>query len=259
MLKSGVIYIATGDNKYIDEAIKSTLSLKKHNPDISVALLTDMKKNINIFDEQILITDASHTFKDKIFNLEKSPYDSTLFLDTDTYICSSIEELFELSLEYDLALAHAPKRITQDYLTDFNHIKQTNIPKSFPEFNTGVMLFNKNKKFSKMIEECKYLYKKYSQDYTVNLPDQIVFREAVYGSNISISTLTPEYNCRFIFPTYVEGEIKILHGRSKNIDKLSSKFNKYLEPRVILPGIGILSSNNYLFKGIKKLKNIFQD
>jgi hypothetical protein len=45
--------------------------------------------------------------------------------------------------------------------------------------------------------------------------DQASFRAAAYLSELRIATLSPEYNCRFPFPTSVCGEVKILHGHAE--------------------------------------------
>ena len=40
-----------------------------------------------------------------------------------------------------------------------------------------------------------------------------------------IATLTAEYNCRFPFPFFVCGTVKILHGRHPNLDDVAQKIN----------------------------------
>jgi len=48
---------------------------------------------------------------DKILPLLDSPFNRTVFLDTDTQVCSEFFELFDLLDRFDLAVAHAPWRI----------------------------------------------------------------------------------------------------------------------------------------------------
>ncbi len=43
--------------------------------------------------------------------MSASPYEHTLFLDADTYICDNINELFDLLELFDLALAHDTFRL----------------------------------------------------------------------------------------------------------------------------------------------------
>lgn len=252
--KVGVLYIATG-KKFIEEAVISAKSFKKFNKGIPVSIITNLKVDYDCFDQCILINDPSYSFRDKVFNLENSPYEVTLFLDSDTYVCADISELFELSYKFDVALAHAPKRFTENYLNQYTFTNPKKITKAFPEFNTGVILYKKSKGFFEMIDLSKKLYDSYSNQVKKNLPDQIVFREATFLSDISIATLTPEYNCRTIFPTYIEGELKIIHGRHKNYEKLANKLNKRSCQRLILPEFGVIFWNSIFMKILKKLKN----
>lgn len=62
-------------------------------------------------------------------------------------------------------------------------------------------------------------------------PDQPSFREAVFNSELKIATLTPEYNCRFIIPTFISGKVKILHGRCDDLSLVAKKTNYKTMPR----------------------------
>ena len=57
----GVLYIAYTDRKFIDEAIFSATSLKKHNPNLSITIFTDYKLTNDCFD--IVNTLPKDTFK----------------------------------------------------------------------------------------------------------------------------------------------------------------------------------------------------
>ncbi|KJD34106.1 hypothetical protein PK35_05085 [Tamlana nanhaiensis] len=250
MITQGVIYIANGD-KFINEAIASAKSLKQHNSNLSVTLFSNKKVGTEYFDKQILIENPG--YRDKVYYLEKSPYERTLFLDTDTFVCDNIDELFFLLNHFDIALAHAPMRLAQDYKPILSHLNQQKITRAYPEFNTGVILYKNGAHFKAMMKHCQELYNSYSENGKLKLPDQIVFREAIYYSKLKLATLTPEYNCRSLFYTYVEGTVKILHDRRKNMYKWAKKVNKSKFPRIIIPGIGCITQKSIWFKLISKL------
>ena len=257
MDSKGVIYIVAGGNLYLDEAKKSAESLKNKNPNLSTSLIADKKIDENaVFDNYIYMPNTYKSEKlFKINGFNKSPYDVTLFLDSDTYICSQLEDLFRLVEKYDLAIAHAPVRNVSSSITALNWYGDQNIPDSYPEFNTGVILFRKNQKTTNLFDRWNDIYLKYLSETNTNLPDQASFRDAIYGSNLLVSTLTPEYNCRYIFPTYVHGEIKILHCRKPMPHKIAKRYNKTNKPRVIIPGIGIIANNNKIIRLLTKILN----
>ena len=62
--------------------------------------------------------------------------------------------------------------------------------------------------------------------------DKLAVREALYNSKLRIAALTPEYNCRFIMPGYVEYEVKILHGIHTDLPDIAKIINSYKKPRI---------------------------
>jgi hypothetical protein len=55
--------------------------------------------------------------------------------------------------------------------------------------------------------------------------DQSSFREAVYKSNVHLTTLTPEYNFRFRYGGFAGKRIKVLHGRTESPEALERQLN----------------------------------
>ena len=217
-IKKGVIYIATGE-KYIQEALNSATSLKKHMPDISITLFCDKKIDSELFDNIIEIKNPEYGFIDKIKYIGKSSYDYTLFLDTDTYICDDISELFDLLDKFDIAAAHDCQKST---------FAKNDLPKSFAEFNTGVLLFKKSQKVKKFLIDWGKIHERKSLENKndinpkgKDLADQHSFLEAVYNSSLRIATLTERYHlrcpCGFFW-----GKVKIIHRREPDL-KLAEK------------------------------------
>ena len=93
---NGVIYIAYSQKKYIDEAIFSATSVKKHNPNLSITIFTDYELKNNCFDIVKKLPPNNFKFRCKQDFLKNTPYEKTLYLDTDTYVNDNIEDLFNL-------------------------------------------------------------------------------------------------------------------------------------------------------------------
>lgn len=219
------MYIAP-DN-YIEQAALSVDSLKKSNPSISTAVVTNrdtLDEKIKQKFEHIIPTNTVFgDMRDKAFNIELSPFNRTLFVDCDVHFAGDISPIFELLDEFHFSAAHAPVRESN---------KSTGIPETFPEFNGGVLAFKKSEKVNEVFRKWKIMYEHQVNAGNVDNPlnDQTPLQEALWCTNIDIATLPPEYNCRFIFPGHINRDVKILHGHipeSMDIDlyQLEKIFN----------------------------------
>src|SRR3954462_1069913 len=84
---SGLLYIVLDKERILRECEFSVRSFKKYCPDIPVQLITNFKKekiNSSLFD-YIDVTDKKiNPFKGKVFHMQRSRFDRTLFIDADT-------------------------------------------------------------------------------------------------------------------------------------------------------------------------------
>ena len=214
----GVIYIATGE-KFIREACQSVVSLKAKMPNIPVTIFASEDLKNSNFDQVIVIEKPDYNHVDKIKYIYASPYDYTLFLDTDTYISADFSEIFTVLDKFDMGVAHAPLNM-RGFVNG--------VPESFQQLNTGVILYKKSPPVEKFFAKWLELYKPPNAD-------QPTFREVLYNSKLRIVTLAPEYNCRFPFFGVVSGTVKILHGRHKNLPLVAEKINSGKRLRFINP------------------------
>ena len=242
-MSTGVIYIATG-SKFIEECCVSAESLKSKMPDMPITLFCNEQVSSRHFDNVVLIEHPRFSLMDKVFLMNSSPYDKTLFLDTDTYVCDSFWELFPILDKFDLALAHSTYRAVY---------RVHGIPDSFPEFNTGVILFKKSPQITQLLANWLALYardvgkeQQWLTPFAVvtrmdsNLNDQPTFREAVYTSGVRVASLTSEYNCRFESPGFVHNIVKIIHGRHPNLHTIARAINADHSRRVHIMKWGTL-------------------
>jgi hypothetical protein len=204
-MKKGVIYIATG-SKFVEEAKLSAKSLKSSNNNIHVTLMTDKEKNVGIFDNTINIEDPKYNFEDKVKNLSKFNYEKTLYLDTDTFIQGNVSELFNILDGYDIAFANNHNR---------KACKVDSIPSSFPEFNTGVILFKENKRVEELFSKWERVWNEKKDSHP---HDQPSFRKAVYDSDVKHVTLNNEYNCMTRYYGHVKNDVRIFHSRLIKLD-----------------------------------------
>lgn len=190
----GVLLTATG-KKYIDSAIRAAKTVRKHSPTLKVHLNADWKNYPGYHFDQ---DPTPFTSVDSIENphrrskleyLRKTPFDRTLFLDTDTAFASDITPMFELLDRFDIAAAHAHRRNYPLRLKPW----RIELPQVFPQFNTGVLLYQSTPEVLEFMDNWWVAFQE------AGFPqDQITFRELIWQSDLRIATLPPEYNVRYL-------------------------------------------------------------
>ncbi len=190
-MSNGYIYIASNNVgglhniNYVNEAIYSAKSLRKVDPNANITLFTNKKVDTNIFNN-IIIVNTSLRCKQNFF--EKSPYKKTIYIDSDTYINNSVNDIFKLLDKYEILCSHDYGRKRNLPIPEY-----MKIPYGFSELNGGVIAFKKCENFTKMIK----LWNSYFHKYNKIMPwDQPSFRIAVWESDIKLYVLPIEYNRR---------------------------------------------------------------
>ena len=208
----GLVYIATGE-KFVEETLISAESVKQQMPDINITLMTDSGTHSEYIDRTIQIDDPRYDFGDQVFNLDATPYDRTLFLDSDTYLNEPVWDVFELLDEFDVAASQNQVNYSSNHL-DGDLV--TDIPESFPEYNSGVVACKKTDAVSAFFDEWQSAYQTVLSHGQIH--NQAAFRAALYRSDIRLATLPQAYNCLYRRPGCVNDTVKIYHGRLLDID-----------------------------------------
>lgn len=227
-MTNAIFWIATED--YLIEANQSALSVKECMPDVDIALLISptwiTPEHIRIFNKARTLSARKYKnyYRDFVWWLNLSldilsNYDKLLYLDTDIYMAYPIYEIFHLLDKFDLASTHAPARIIFD--------TQSSVPDCFTELNTGVLAFNNNPNIRQLFHRWLELY---TDDYE---NDQTPLRQALWELGTSHYVMPPEYNLRFNSGAQVTGDVKIFHGRNKDLMKLVGKINSSKKIRVV--------------------------
>ena len=232
--QNGVLYIAVGES-YVAEAQRSAASVKAMMPHLPVTLISNHPDPGSMFDTVVTITQNGYRSTDRARLLLLSPYVRTLFLDTDTHVCAPVDELFTLMDRFDLAAAHGQWRFNPDDARRLPHVVQQ-IPASFPQYNTGILVFKQSDALASFIEAWIAIDQRNIAS-TTELggkppSNQTGFREALYLSDLRLATLTPEYHCRPGFLGFLAEEVKILHGRRQDLTQAAPLLNSSREQRV---------------------------
>jgi len=161
-MTNGILYIAFGD-RFLKEVEYSISTVKKIHPNLSITLFTDKPyRNKNI--DSIILKNLKGTRVKQQYLLD-SPYENTLYMDSDTSVVGEIEEIFGL-------------------------------PDGFPEYAGGVILFRKSAAISNFFEVWRKNFKIWC-DLSGVVKDQPSFRVSLWQcKDLHIHTLPPEFNIR---------------------------------------------------------------
>lgn len=206
-------------------------------PGVPIVLWTDRTDLPDgLFDEVRRLENPRHSFMDKIAPLCDTPFERTVFLDTDTIACAPFEDLFEILDRFDLAAAHAPFRHDRAFVT----------PNCFAEVNTGVMAYRRNDSNVALFRDWLRLYEKEVAETGRMDSDQPAFREALYRSASSFYVLPSEYNLRTVMPAAVgRCKVRIIHGRGPDMAAVERWVNSSKSIRLFLPSVLELSGRHF--------------
>ena len=206
-------WIADGQN-YIEEAAASALSLAAHMPDVGRILFTPSQnyssdaftevRNLPARRSEFWFVDAVQYMGLAVNGIRD---EQLLYLDTDTYICGDLSDLFETLDKFDIVGAHAPGRRTAGG-ADW-------VPAAFPEINVGVNGIKRTPQMLWLMDEWLERMGRNPQN-----NDQPALRALLWENAgiIRLGVLPPEYNARFGFGLFVRYAVKVLHGRPQDGD-----------------------------------------
>jgi hypothetical protein len=161
----GILTMAWGHKKYIRQAENLAISLKINSPQYKIALVTD---NISIkshFFDFLIPLDKSfgEGVIQKLYFDKYSPFQETLFIDSDCIVCRSIDEEVSKIRKYNFSPVCERYLGLDGYDSYINDIK---IPinalkvSTIPKFNGGVYFFKKNSSAALIFENARELLKR---------------------------------------------------------------------------------------------------
>ncbi|MEN3791777.1 glycosyltransferase [Fulvimarina sp. MAC3] len=214
MERDGIIYIAFG-KRYRDEALFSANSLKSQ-CDLPVTLFTDSAVSDAAIDHCEIIR-PEHK-RAKVDFIVKSPYQRTLYLDSDTKVVGDLTDLFPVLDRFNIAGVQDHSRKSYRWSSQIQEYEA--IPYAFPEYNGGVLLYDRSPATLEFFELWREFFYRY-RDQT-NGQDQASLRIALWKSRANVHTLPFEYNVR---------NVQIRQKMEKR--SRSANDNTLLKPRVL--------------------------
>jgi hypothetical protein len=212
--RRGILYVVNGKN-YFDAAVRSAMQVARTNSELGIAIISDQEHSGSPFHYTASMPKGSHRRKQQYLAL--SPFEETLYLDSDTFVTTRLSDMFEVLKRFDVAGVQVRYREKPMRLRNF----KAEIPAAFPQINTGVLLYKRNAAVFDLFNAWSECYE--SGGFK---RDQIPFREVLWLSDVRFYTLAPEYNKRMIPLHGIGGEPppKVLHLKLLNTQSRLLKF-----------------------------------
>lgn len=250
MDRSGFLFVATGPSHQA-EAAAAIESLRAAMPSAHVTVVADGELPAGLADTRLPLEHPRHDFVDKVEGLLRIPYERTIYLDTDTYVCGDLTELFELLSRFDFVYVHAPKRYTRTRNKNGTVAEERwqppGVPACFTQPNSGVMAFRNSRAVQKVLREWRRLYRRQRKSFPRPGQDQAALQQALFESRLRTYVLPIEFNLRTNRPATLSTRVRVLHGRPDDFKSLEREVNREAESlRVFLPGLGTFTAEELI-------------
>ena len=207
-------------NQFVQEAARSADSLRRHTDARCILFTPDDVATVGAFDEvrRLPTRRSEFWFVDVVryFGLavEGIRDERQLYLDTDTYVCGDVSDLFKILDKYDFCGAHAPWRRTAPHADG--------VPRAFPEINVGVNAIKRSQAILWLMDDWMERMERNPQN-----NDQPALRASLWEASnlVRLYVLPPEYNCRWQFGGFARYPIKVLHGRCDDYEAVARRLN----------------------------------
>ncbi len=213
---NGYLYTAYGE-LHVAEAVASVACLREVDSTAHVTLVSD--RYVDGFDKVEVKGDIKPGFAGKVQCITNEHYTTTLYLDSDTYVCEDPSGLFELSYWFDVCAAPDPAEIEIDGVA------------GLVACNTGVVLYGQAT--DRFLAKWKELYFDELELTSVlkghpaekQRTDQPSFLQALMQTDTKFHSLPNVWNARYRFNTSLMGSVKIIHGNTTDYESVRTEMN----------------------------------
>lgn len=178
--RDGYVYATTGEG-YTTLARRSARTLKQVCPSACIDLFTDQDVDDPIFDRIHPLNDSTHY--PKIEALARTRFARTIMLDADTVPLTDMSDLFLMARDYPLSAMTGWARPA------FMLQGQGDIPRWFPHFNSGVLVFRRGRRIRQLARAWSAAMHRNGHRY-----DQTPLRRLCWDLGLPVGSIPQEYN-----------------------------------------------------------------
>jgi lipopolysaccharide biosynthesis glycosyltransferase len=201
MTQRGVLYLAFGESN-LRQARRSLESLRLTGCTLPVRIVTDRTNSIEgaevVFKAVDPVPYSSRFWKTWMNHL--TPWDETLFLDSDTLISNPIDPVWDFLADADMGMARDAywcisdlRRLRHTFYQEKRYTVALMPPPYESEYhNSGVMVWKKNETTDKLFEDWHQDWQRFKQI------DQLALARTIFRmrTTVSLVTLPQTFNCR---------------------------------------------------------------
>lgn len=249
MNENGILTIAFGKDRYINMAMDLGRSIKLNSPGIETAIVTDSENSdiASLYDYLIpLNKDYGKNVEQKLHIDKYSPFENTLFIDSDCLTFRSLEFAFDLFLDSKSIALGTEFFYPGDNceFADINEITQKLNIKKIPRFNGGVYYVSKTSTQPDILEYARSLLENYKEIGFWSFRNQGPNDELLIGAAIEKMGFQNISDDSKLMRT----PIGILGPLFVDVFKNKSEFNKYghkVNPAIVHFAGGIVECKEY--------------
>jgi hypothetical protein len=233
----GILYSCTGES-YVAEALRSARSSMRHNELPHVLFASADVEGIDGL-SIARFEPSGNPYVDKIANIRRSPFERTIYLDSDTFVVDEIAHLLRLLDHYDIAVAYAQA---------YRGLSDPDVPQAFYEFNTGVLAWRTSARMTAFLRSWQDTYVAWLTEEPFvgagkasrsRRADQPAFRRCAWQHGLRLFVLAPEYNLRLGYPATVVDRVRVIHGDHHDHEALAGRINDRELPRTWPPPLSL--------------------
>lgn len=217
--RSGVFFIATGE-LYLKAAARAATSVRAMCPDLGIAVATDLTESDHAKEFDVVVPVENPHRRSKVDMLSRTPFDKTIYLDTDVKVVADLSGVMQVLDRFDIALTHAHSRNKRTT----TEVWRVDLPDAFPQCNGGIFAFRTTPETLQFFDDWSTAFSEAGFK-----KDQVTLRELLWLSDLRLYILPPEFNVRHTrylsFWKRHEAAPKILHlARYHDIDRSYARF-----------------------------------
>lgn len=201
-MTKGIVYIvflnqsgqlkSISEDHFFKELSVSIKSARESNPNLPITVISDSDTDFGA--DQNILVERKADLRRKMSLIELSPYNYTMYIDTDTKIVGCLQESFGLLDRFDVAMVADSTRRIKAHADIWP--KYASIPNAFSEFCSGLIFYKKSDAFYELASNWKKNYEEWKTISKVH-SDQQSFRVSLWETkNLNIHTLPIEYCIR---------------------------------------------------------------
>jgi hypothetical protein len=216
----GVIYCATNHIAYFEAALISAIVLRSFHPELPITLVCDqpLVDRLPLYEYGIRLLPMPCNHQDRAFRSRDlktylaniSPYNETLYLDSDILPIRPLNAIWDYLAQGDIAMV----RDRQPTIADCDHIAHNEkaytlslLPGETPQYNSGVMLWRNSPLTQSLFKQWQQEWNKFQRH------DQLALVRAIAQFQAGVVTLPINYNISPIDAPKLlaENEVYLLH------------------------------------------------